>query len=271
MKLSFKKYHGLGNDFIILDGRAETPALDPEQILTLCDRHRGIGADGVLILQAGQKAPYRMVLYNADGSPAEVSGNGLRCFALFLRDIGEDVSGSIRIETGLDISEVEIVQDTLVRVQMPRPNFLIKPPMKPKTQTLDVEGQSFEVLLLSVGNPHCVIFGPLRDEIFVRTYGPLIEKDNIFPAGTNVEFAHITSRNSCQLTVWERGAGLTLACGSGAAATVCAGAALGKLQSGAPVTVTQAGGDLNVTVNPDFSQVTLEGPAQFVFSGKIVI
>ncbi len=271
MKLSFKKYHGLGNDFIVLDGRAETPALRPEHVRALCDRHRGIGADGVLSLQTGQQALYRMVLHNADGSPAEVSGNGLRCFALFLRDIGEDISGSIRIETGPEISEVEIVQDNHVRVQMPRPNFHVEPPMKPKTQRLDVAGQSFEVLLLSVGNPHCVIFGPLRDEIFVRTYGPLIEKDNIFPAGTNVEFAHIISRNSCQLTVWERGAGLTLACGSGAAATVCAGAILGKLQTGAPVTVIQNGGDLDVTVSPDFSQVTLEGPAQFVFSGEIII
>ena len=271
MKLSFRKYHGLGNDFLILDGRAGIPMLEPEHVRALCDRHRGIGADGVLILQAGQKAPYRMVLHNADGSPAEVSGNGLRCFALFLRDIGENVSSSIYIETGPEISAVEIVQGNRVRVQMPRPNFNVKPPMKPKTQTLKVAGQSFEALLLSVGNPHCVIFGPLRDEIFVRTYGPLIEKDNVFPAGTNVEFAHIISRNSCQLTVWERGAGLTLACGSGAAATVCAGAALNKLQSGAPVTVTQAGGDLHVTVNPDFSQVALEGPAEFVFSGEIII
>jgi diaminopimelate epimerase len=271
MKLSFKKYHGLGNDFVILDGRAETPALDPEQVLTLCDRHRGIGADGVLILEKGQQTPFRMVLYNADGSPAEVSGNGLRCFALFLRDIGEDVSGSIHIETGLDISEVEIVQDTLVRVQMPRPNFNIEPTMKPGTKRLHVAGQSFDALILSVGNPHCVVFGPLRDEIFVRTYGPLIEKDKSFPAGTNVEFGYITSRNSCQLTVWERGAGLTLACGSGAAATVCAGAALGKLQSGAPVTITQAGGDLQIIVTPDLSQVTLEGTAEFVFSGEIII
>ncbi len=271
MKLSFRKYHGLGNDFLILDGRTEIPSLAPEQIRALCDRHRGIGADGILTLKTGQQAPYRMVLHNADGSPAEISGNGLRCFALFLRDIGEDVSGSIHIETGPEISEIEIVQDNRVRVQMPRPNFHIESPMKPKTQTLNVAGQSFEALMLSVGNPHCVIFGPLHDEIFVRTYGPLIEKDKIFPAGTNVEFAHITSRNSCLLTAWERGAGLTLACGSGAAATVCAGAVLGKLQSGAPVTVTQAGGDLHITVNPDFTQVTLEGPAQFVFAGEIAI
>ena len=271
MKCSFKKYHGLGNDFLILDSRDQTPVLDPEQIRALCDRHRGIGADGILTLQTGQQAPYRMVLHNADGSPAEVSGNGLRCFALFLRDIGEDVSGSIRIETGLEISEVEIVQDNRVRVQMPRPNFHVEPPMKPKTQRLDVAGQSFDAVMLSVGNPHCVIFGPLRDEIFVRTYGPLIEKNNSFPAGTNVEFAYITSRNSCQIAVWERGAGLTLACGSGAAATVCAGVALGKLQSGAPVTVTQAGGDLQITVTPDLSQVALEGLAEFVFSGEIIL
>ena len=271
MKLSFRKYQGLGNDFLILDGRDESLALTSEQIRTLCDRHRGIGADGILILQTGQQAPYRMVLHNADGSPAEVSGNGLRCFALFLRDIGEDVSGVLRIETGPEISETEIVQDNLVRVQMPRPNFHVEPPMKPKTKKLTVAGQSFEVLTLSVGNPHCVIFGPLRDEIFVRTYGPLIEKEKIFSAGANVEFAHILSKTSCKLTAWERGAGLTLACGSGAAATVCAGAALGKLQSGAPVTVTQAGGDLFVTVKPDFSEVTLEGPAEFVFAGEVVI
>lgn len=274
MKIRFRKYHGLGNDFLLFDGRAGAPKLmsqlTPETVRRLCDRHFGIGADGILVLEQGDKAPYRMVLINADGSPAEVSGNGLRCFLLFLRDIGEKISGPIQIETGAGISEAEIIEGNQVRVQMPPPVFAAST-RESLLQRLDVANYSFDAAILSVGNPHCVIFGPPRDEIFARTYGPLIDKLPIFPTGANVEFAHRTSDSSCQLVVWERGAGLTLACGSGATATICAGVALGKFRAGVPVTVTQPGGDLIVTVQPDYSKVTLDGPAQFVFAGDIDI
>ncbi len=279
MKLQFRKYHGLGNDFIIVDGRGEQTSLDwltPERIRFLCDRHLGIGADGILLLERGKKTLYRMILFNADGGRAEVSGNGLRCFLLFLRDIGENISGPVQIETDAGISEAEFVAENRVRVQMPAPifgKFGRTPPAQSAQmlQRLEVANSFFDVVLLSVGNPHCVIFGPPRDEIFVRTYGPLIEKLPIFPTGVNVEFAHVTSNSSCQLAVWERGAGLTLACGSGATATVCAGVALGKFRAGMPITVSQAGGDLQITVQHDFSEVVLEGPAEFVFEGELDI
>jgi len=280
MKLRFRKYHGLGNDFLLFDGRTGEPKLmtqlTPESVRSLCDRHFGIGADGILVLEHGENARFRMALINADGSPAEVSGNGLRCFLLFLRDIGEEISGPVQIETGAGISVAEVVGNDRVQVQMPSPVFagsgLMSPPQAGKLlQRLEVANCPFDAVFLSVGNPHCVIFGPPRDEIFARTYGPLIEKLPVFPAGANVEFAHVTSSTSCQLVVWERGAGLTLACGSGATATVCAGVALGKFRAGVPVTVTQSGGDLQVTVQPDYSKVTLDGPAQFVFTADIDI
>ena len=175
--LAFRKMHGAGNDFVVLDRRAGGPEASAALARALGDRHRGVGADGILTLQKGDKASYRMLLHNADGSPAEVSGNGLRCFALFLRDIGENVSGVIRIETGLEISEVDIVQDNLVRVQMPRPKFHDEPP---KMRTLKIAEQSFDALMLSVGNPHCVIFGPPRDEIFVRTYAWFLDTYPLF-------------------------------------------------------------------------------------------
>jgi diaminopimelate epimerase len=273
MKVRFRKYHGLGNDFIIIDRRDEPSSLDwlpPERIRFLCNRHFGIGADGILLLQRGQRTDYRMILFNADGGRAEVSGNGLRCFLLFLRDIGEKVSGPVQIETDAGISEAEIVGEDRVRVQMPPPVFTGST-YEPVLQRIEVANSSFDALLLSVGNPHCVIFGPPRDEIFVRTYGPLIERLPMFPAGVNVEFAHVTSDTSCQLAVWERGAGLTLACGSGATATVCAGDALGNFRASVPVTVSQAGGDLQITVQSDYSRVVLEGPAEFVFQGDIDI
>lgn len=274
MRLKFHKYHGLGNDFILFDGRTGEPKLmtrlTPESVRSLCDRHFGIGADGILVLEHGENARFRMALINADGSPAEVSGNGLRCFLLFLRDIGEKISGPVQIETGAGISVAEIVGNDRVQVQMALPVFAA-PTRESMLQRLEVANCSFDAVFLSVGNPHCVIFGSPRDEIFARTYGPLIEKLPIFAAGANVEFAHVTSSTSCQLVVWERGAGLTLACGSGATATVCTGVALGKFRAGVPVTVTQAGGDLQVTVQADYSMVTLDGPAQFVFSGIIDI
>lgn len=274
MKIPFKKYHGLGNDFILIDGRDVPTSLDTRKIHTWCDRHRGIGADGILILEAGHQVPYRMVLYNSDGSPAEISGNGLRCFLLFLRDIGEQVSGPIQIETATEIVKAEIVDGGHVRVQMPRPVFGPSRDSKltgDSTQRLKANDLAFDCLMLSLSNPHCVIFGPARDETFVKTYGPLIEKHTLFPKGANVEFAHILNDVHCQLTVWERGAGLTQACGSGATATVVAGVALTKLRANESVTVSQPGGDLQIIVEEDFSRVTLEGPAQFVFAGEIII
>ncbi|MFH1011709.1 MAG: diaminopimelate epimerase [bacterium] len=273
MKFRFRKYHGLGNDFVIVDRRKEQSSPDwltPERIRFLCNRHLGIGADGILLLERGKKTVFRMILFNADGGRAEVSGNGLRCFLLFLRDIGEPISGPVQIETDAGISEAEIVGENRVKVQMPPPVFAPSN-RESMLQRLEVANSFFDVVILSVGNPHCVIFGPARDEIFVRTYGPLIEKLPIFPAGTNVEFAHVMGNTSCQLAVWERGAGLTLACGSGAAATACAGVAPGKLRSGTPITLSQLGGDLQIIVQPDFSMVTLEGPAEFVFEGEIEV
>jgi diaminopimelate epimerase len=280
MKLAFRKYHGLGNDFIIFDGRHSEPELatflSVKKVASLCNRHLGIGADGVLVLERGLELPYRMVLFNADGSPAEISGNGLRCFLLFLRDIGEKVAQLVQIETGAGIAEAEIVEGERVRVQMPPPTFGVAghkaPPSSAELVTqLDAAGVSFDAVVVSIGNPHCVIFGPPRDEIFARTYGPLIEKNRIFPAGANVEFTFVSGGASCRLIAWERGVGLTMACGSGAAAAVCAGVALGKLPTGLPIKVSQPGGKLDVIVQAGYSKVTLEGPAQFVFAGEIDI
>jgi diaminopimelate epimerase len=266
MNQPFSKYHGLGNDFILLDGPAN---LNAPQIRALCDRHQGIGADGILVREPGASADHRMRLYNADGSAAEISGNGLRCFVLFLRDRGYDVSRELTIETGGGVQRARLLENNTVETTMPLPRFGASG--KAETMMLDAQGVRFAVVPVSVGNPHGVIFGPQRDIAFAETYGPALEKHPAFSAGANIEFVKVLSSDSCRLVVWERGAGITLACGSGSTATACAGAAVGHFTFDTPIAVHQPGGTLAITVTKGFEEVRQKGPATFVFTGEVNI
>jgi diaminopimelate epimerase len=269
MKISFAKYHGLGNDFALADDSAGEimPHLTAERIRKLCDRHQGIGADGLILRREAPHAQHAMVLFNADGSRAELSGNGLRCFVLFLRQRGYETGGEITVETGGGVLRAHILQDDLVETTMPPPRFSTEG--KPKPLELEANGEHFVVVLVNVGNPHGVIFGPERDIAFAKTYGPLLEKNPAFAEGANIEFVNVLSPKNCKLVVWERGAGITMACGSGSVATACAGTALGHFAFDTPISVQQPGGTLLIRVASGFREIRQSGPATFVFSGEI--
>lgn len=263
MSFTFSKYHGLGNDFIVIDGRDLRKPLTPDAVRKLCDRNLGIGADGILVREPSQTADHRMALWNADGSRAEISGNGLRCFVLFLKERGYGVADEISIETGGGVMRARLAGTNEVETTMPPPKSLSTTPL-----TLASRDMQFPVFALNVGNPHGVIFGPERDIDFARIYGPPLEKHSAFPEGANIEFVHLMARDACRLVVWERGAGITLACGSGSVATACAGCMAGHFDFGIPISVHQPGGTLRITVSPEFKEIRQRGPAEFVFSGE---
>lgn len=248
------------------DGRLQT-LLNPARIRELCARQTGIGADGILLRQVSEAADHRMVLFNADGSPAEISGNGLRCFVRFLHDCGYDANREIFIETGGGIMRARRIDEHSVESTMPPPDFAGH--SLPELLQLTARGELFAVFPVNVGNPHGVIFGPPRDIAFASAYGPDLERNAAFPAGANIEFVRIVSRRECSLVVWERGAGITLACGSGSVAAACAGAALGQFDFDAPIAVAQPGGTLHITVAAGFREIRQRGPAEFVFRGEV--
>jgi diaminopimelate epimerase len=269
MRLNFGKYHGLGNDFLLLDdadGRL-LPELSDARIRALCERHTGVGADGILVRQKSERADHGMILFNADGSEAEISGNGLRCFVLFLKNRGYDVSRELCIETEGGVQRAKLLPDGTVETTMPAPRFAKTG--QPEKMLLRAKGMKFEAVAVNVGNPHGVIFGPERDVAFAQDYGPPLEKHPAFPEGANIEFVHVLSPRACKLVVWERGAGITLACGSGSAAAVCAGATLGHFEFDVPVSVHQPGGTLEIIVGKDFAEIRQRGPAGFVFEGTV--
>lgn len=273
LKINFYKYHGLGNDFLLINSPlpAEPAAswLTPQAIVRMCVRHEGIGADGVLVREDSRAADHRMVLFNADGSPAEISGNGLRCFARFVRRIGIQPSDEMTVETGGGIQKVQLHEDGSVITTMPLPDFAEKG--VPEPLELTAKGERFTVLPVTVGNPHGVVFGPVRDVRFACAYGPVLERDSAFTEGANIEFATAESPTSCRLVVWERGAGITLACGSGSVAAACAGAALDHFDFDKPIAVHQPGGTLEITVAKGFREILQQGPAEFIFTGEIDI
>jgi diaminopimelate epimerase len=275
--MTFSKYHGLGNDFILFDdpdGQIQSK-LTADRIRALCHRWTGIGADGILIRTKGQRgADHHMLLFNADGSPSEISGNGLRCFVLFLRERGYPVDHELAIETGGGLQHARLHDDHTVESTMPAPIF--SPPYTGgqggvKPLELKEKDLTFSVISVNVGNPHGVIFGPERDVPFAKKYGPGLEKKPSFPAGANIEFVHVLDNRTCQLVVWERGAGITLACGSGSVATACAGAAVGHFAFDQTIAVHQPGGTLHISVASHFSEIRQRGPATFVFKGEINI
>ncbi len=269
MSIEFSKYHGLGNDFILFDDRERRilPKLKETVIIDLCHRHEGIGADGILVRTDSARADHRMILFNADGSPAEISGNGLRCFVLFLKAKGYETDRELTIETGGGVLRARIIDDNTVETTMPPPNFADKNKIEPLKLT--AEDKSFTVYPVNVGNPHGVVFGPVRDIAFARRYGPELEKNSAFPDGANIEFVSVVSETECNLVVWERGAGITLACGSGSVATACAGAAVENFAFDTPITVNQPGGKLEITVAKKFKEIRQRGVAKLVFSGTI--
>jgi diaminopimelate epimerase len=289
--LPFAKVQGLGNDFLVVDLRPGRAAAsqggpspqDPAVVRALCDRHFGVGADGVLAVLPGVEGDARMRVLNADGSEAEMCGNGIRCVAKFLYESDATMRRPVlRIDTGAGLLEcaVEVDGETVrsVAVEMGRPRFARDEiPLTPGgagtalRQVIQAGDRSFTFTAVSMGNPHAIIFvdGAAEElRVLAETYGPLLETAPAFPRRTNVEFARVRGKE-IDLVVWERGCGITLACGTGACATVAAAVLEKRLPAGLETPVHLPGGTLQITVAPDLTGVRMRGPATTVFTAQV--
>jgi diaminopimelate epimerase len=290
--ISFTKMHGLGNDFVMLSSQTvQSLGLCPDRnkaeleklAIFLCDRHFGIGADGLIFPAPASKPGYdiRFVYLNGDGSWAEMCGNGIRCFARFVKDSGLVQDDVFTVETLAGPIRPQINPDQTVTVDMGAPILeAAKVPVDPaafgitsdkQVQNLPVTvlDQKIPVTAVSMGNPHCLVFqDDLPQPVDPAVFGPALEKHPAFPAKTNVEFIQAVSRNHLKVTVWERGCGFTLACGTGACATAVGAIQLGKAEHN--VNIELPGGVLNIQWdgNP-CSSVLMSGPATYAFTGNI--
>ena len=264
----FEKWQGCGNDFIIIDSRADEKIDDAEKIIKLCDRHFGIGADGVIYVLPSKIADVRMRIFNADGSEPEMCGNGIRCFTRYL--LGNK-SDSLTVETGAGVLAVQL-ENNLVTVDMGEPILdakkipVIFNKEKVISEPLQIDGETFKITCVSMGNPHCVVFVDDLSKINLEKIGSKFENHKIFPRRTNTEFVEVISRNELKMRVWERGSGITLACGTGTCATVVA-ANLNNLADKS-ATVHLDGGDLKIEWDAD-NHVYMTGAAEKVFDGII--
>ena len=277
-RLNFWKMHGLGNDYIVIDNRGGELSEEelPDLAIKLCKRRVGIGADGLLLVCNSRVADAKMRIFNSDGTEAEMCGNGIRCFAKYCFENGIAKKNVISVETLAGIKELYLKVEggavTSVRVNMGAPCFEAEkiPIIGNGTfinKPLDVDGKILMATALSMGNPHCVIFVNNIDNYPVDAIGPKIEDHKLFPKRTNVEFVQVISRKRLKVRVWERGVGETLACGTGACASVVAAKVLGKVEEEAIVELP--GGKLIVEYKGNV--VFMEGPAEKVFEGKMSI
>ena len=274
MTLRFTKMHGLGNDFVVLDGIRQPLALGPEDYRFLADRHFGIGCDQILLVEAATRpdVDFRYRIFNADGGEVQQCGNGARCFVRFVHDKGLTNKREIRVETASGIIVPRLEEDGQITVDMGPPRF--EPAEIPfvadaraDTYVIDVSGQAVEIVALSMGNPHAVLETCNLDTAPVAEWGPLIEHHPRFPQRVNVGFMQLLHRRAIRLRVFERGSGETLACGTGACAAVVAGIRRGLLD--AKVEVQTRGGRLTIRWDGDGQSVFMTGPAATVFEGEI--
>ncbi len=283
MNLQFSKMHGAGNDFVVIDATRQPFALDPAQLRRLADRHFGVGADQILVVDPAP-APdvdfgYR--IFNADGGEVEQCGNGARCFAAFVHRQGLTTKRTIRVSTRGGVIAPRLENDGRVTVDMGAPRFatallpFIASGLTPQIEgsferwPLDVNGVTAWVSLVSMGNPHAVQRVDAVDDAPVEAQGPQIEHHARFPARVNAGFMQVLDVGHVRLRVWERGSGETLACGTGACAAVVAGLRRGWLRG--PVDVDTRGGRLRVTWDGGAAPVLMTGPAEHVFDATIEI
>ena len=275
-KLRFTKMHGQGNDFVVIDAVRQQIALTAEQVRRIADRHFGVGCDQVLVVEKARTpdTDLRYRIYNADGGEVEQCGNGSRCFVRFVLDEGLTAKREIRVETASGVISPRLEDSGQVTVDMGAPRFAPAevPFLAQHTKLvypLDVAGAVIEVSVLSMGNPHAVHVVEDVERAPVATLGPLIERHAAFPKRVNAGFMQLVSRSHVKLRVWERGAGETLACGTGACAAVVAGIRRGLLDD--TVTVTTRGGDLKIRWLGQGHPVMMTGDAVRVFDGEIDI
>ena len=273
--MRFTKMHGTGNDFIIIDAVRQY-VMDPQMLSSrLCDRHFGVGGDGLILALPSACADAQMRIFNSDGTEPEMCGNGIRCLGKFLYDEGLCQKLPMRIETragvltlGLGDGDGRVCSAT---VNMGAPRFApgeIPVDAETNAVTIDVEGIPLRFFCVSMGNPHAVTFDLFPDDDILRRLGPRIERHPLFPRRANVEFCRLDGEGGAQVRVWERGVGPTLACGTGACAVLAAGASQGLLAREAPIRLP--GGTLSVRWDDD-GCLYMTGPATTVFTGEIEI
>lgn len=274
MRIKFTKMQGLGNDFVVLDGVRQNLALTPQQLRRLGDRHFGVGCDQILLVEKAGRADvdFRYRIFNADGGEVEQCGNGARCFVRFVHEQGLTDKREIRVETMCGVICPRLEDDGQVTVDMGEPRFAAAQiPFVSDSddleQALDLGGEQVTITAVSMGNPHAVQLVADVERAPVGVQGPLIESHARFPQRVNAGFMQVLSRQAIRLRVYERGAGETLACGTGACAAVAAGIARGLLDS--PVRVVTRGGELSIAWDGKGSPVLMSGPAVTVFSGEI--
>ncbi|MHB8124252.1 MAG: diaminopimelate epimerase [Desulfitobacteriaceae bacterium] len=274
--MEFWKMHGLGNDFVFLDHffMTENGFNYPDLAQQLCHRQLGIGGDGLVVVLPSTVADARMRIFNPDGSEPEMCGNGIRCFALFVFEKGYVTTNPLTVETLAGVLTLQLTLEgnrvRAVRVDMGQP--ILKPEVIPVNTlmepvigaSLEVEGISLQYSAVSMGNPHCIIFWEDFTTLDLERLGPAIEKHPLFPRKTNVEFVRVDSSEEITLKVWERGAGPTLACGTGACAAAVASVLNGLTERS--ITVHLPGGDLQIEWGED-NHVYMTGPAVYIFRG----
>ncbi len=272
-RLPFTKMQGLGNDFVVFDGVREPIELQPAEIRRLADRHFGVGCDQVLLVEKPTRpdVDFRYRIFNADGGEVEQCGNGARCFVQFVRARGLTDKRTLRVETAGGVIEPALAADGEVTVNMGVPRFgAADVPFVggsgAAAETLEVAGTTVTISALAVGNPHAVQLVADLDAAPVTTQGPLIETHARFPRRANAGYMQVVDRANIRLRVWERGAGETLSCGTGACAAVVAGIRRGLLDS--PVRVATRGGTLTIGWEGDAAPVMMAGPAETVFEGE---
>ena len=288
--MRFTKMHGIGNDYVYVNCFEEELPMDPARLSELVsDRHFGIGSDGLILIKPSEEADFAMDIYNADGSRAMMCGNGIRCVAKYVYDHGMTNVTTFRIETLAGIKEVDLtVKDGTVRlvsVDMGLPKLLSggqelelspdvyagcrKLPNKGVWEQLDVHGCAKEMIAISMGNPHAVFYMEALDGLDIASIGPFIEKHPRFPDRTNVEFVQVIDRENIIMRVWERGSGETMACGTGACATVVAACENGFCRKGEDIRVILKGGDLIIRYTDE--AVFMTGNCDKVFEGTMEV
>ncbi len=274
--IKFTKMHGIGNDYLYIDARRKKIASVEKLAIAMSDRHFGVGADGIILILNSDVADFKMRIFNADGSEAEMCGNGIRCFAKYLYDHGLTKKKKVSVETlagvkymnlytrhnKVDKVSVDLGEPILLRERIPMkgdPGMVIE-------ELLQVDGVKFNITAVSMGNPHCVIYVEDVKSFPVEKYGPMIENHPIFPKRTNVEFVQVVNDHEVIQRTWERGSGETMACGTGASAVTVAGVLTKR--TGRKSIVHLAGGNLEIEWSESDNHVYLTGPAVEVFEGN---
>ncbi len=277
--MKFTKMHGCGNDYVYVNCFTETVANPAAVSRFVSDRHFGIGSDGLILIRPSEVADFWMDMYNSDGSSSEMCGNGIRCVAKYVYDYGLTDKTKITIESGgkikvLDL-QVENGKVAAVTVDMGEP--ITKPELVPVVsekeavvaEAVTVDGKVYEMTCVSMGNPHAVVWVDDTAKVEIEKIGPLFENNELFPRRTNTEFIQLVDKNNINMRVWERGTGETLACGTGACASVYACILNGKTED--EVIVHLLGGDLRIRYDRESGHIFMTGPATVVFDGEIFV